>query len=442
VSAPQKEIHIKALTHQLALVQDKSSSTLVLEGGLGSGKTFAAVLKMLSLIDDSPGVPGLWVEPTLDLIGSILLPTITEFFEQWAIPWRYATQYDGAKSVLIVHHGTRKQTIVYLRSGDKPERIVGFKVGWFILDEADSMDGAVWKRSVARVRDSRARYLQFIAVFTPEEGYNWTWDMFHARPAPGTRVIAGIPTSANIHNPSTYVSSLEGVAADEELARYLTGKRSSAKGLVYKRYDDKCNAPCVDPLNGRLIIGADFNVGKMCWVFGTLRGDKLLHIWGEHIGKDIDTIRMAEEAKEILWRVHQKHGGRDTKEYVWRRCALIPDASAGARRTSSAGLATDLQHLIDAGFDVNKPTINPPVKDRVFNVNAAFHGGYLMVDKDACPELHRCLTQQPWSKDGSEPDKTKGLDHAVDALGYAVNYCIPIDVPRGNMLRDTSRGWR
>ena len=58
-------------------------------------------------------------------------------------------------------------------------------------------------------------------------------------------------------------------------------------------------------------------------------------------------------------------------------------------------------------------------------VNNAFAKNKLCIDIDRCPELTDALEQQIWLPNG-QPDKTTGLDHIVDALGYMVSYLMPV----------------
>lgn len=419
--------------HQADIVEDRTHLTIALEGGLGCGKTFAALVKMLELIEAQPGVPGLWIEPTYGLIGSILLQKVAALFDQWGISWRYYTRHKGTSEVLIVHAGTARETMVYLRSAEHPERIVGFEVAWFILDEADQMDREVWRRCVQRHRHPSSKRKQRVVVYTPEPGFNWTYTVFHEERKPSMLVIDGVPTSANPHNGSSYVEDLIESHDDDERARVLTGKRTALTGLVYKRLDaQKHNRVCANPLDGQVFVGADFNWTRMAWIVGRYaRGE--FHIWGEVVRDHTDTIAQAEALADFL--VHEFHSrgyGAMDRKTILKRVHVIPDASAGQHRTSSAHTASDIDHLVRAGFDVRRPAKNPFVADRIFSVNMAFFEDRLFIDAARCPVLWRCLQRQPWDDRKQEPSKKGDLDHAPDALGYAVYWYEPRALRRGN----------
>ncbi|MCY1309600.1 hypothetical protein D9M70_597090 [compost metagenome] len=93
---------------------------------------------------------------------------------------------------------------------------------------------------------------------------------------------------------------------------------------------------------------------------------------------------------------------------------------------------TDIDLLEQAGFHVNAPEANPPVKDRVNAMNAMFCNATgerrYLVNADRCPTYADCLEQQVWADNG-EPDKSQGADHSNDAAGYFIHQRFPIVRP-------------
>jgi Terminase RNaseH-like domain len=113
--------------------------------------------------------------------------------------------------------------------------------------------------------------------------------------------------------------------------------------------------------------------------------------------------------------------------YEGHQIIVYPDASGRARDSNNAS-ASDLQLLRGAGFQVFTNPANPAVKDRVLAMNSMIHADgrrRLRVNPDGCPTLVEALEKQAYTKNG-EPDKTSGLDHIVDAMGYFVAYRYPI----------------
>lgn len=103
---------------------------------------------------------------------------------------------------------------------------------------------------------------------------------------------------------------------------------------------------------------------------------------------------------------------------------FYPDASGGSRRTVDAS-TSDLQIIRNAGYSVRAPRANPPVKDRILAVNAALDKCRVWINDTACKSLAEALEQQAYDKNGM-PDKSSGLDHHPDALGYLIHERMPV----------------
>jgi hypothetical protein len=433
-----REIDVELLAHQADIVNDMTTPILVLEGGLGCGKTVTALVKMLALAEASPGVPGLLVEPTTDLLGTIFIATCNELLDLWGIPYQYRTQWEGRRDVLLLWPNTRKQTPVYLRSGDKPHRIVGFKVGWFIIDEADQMTGEVWRRCVGRKRDARAKSNQAIAVYTPEPGYNWTWTRFHEKRTERMRVIEGISSRSNRHNPDGYFSELVEAHDDVEVTRVTEGRRSSREGLVFRRFDEARNIkPAAEPAANMLEMWCDFNVAMMhwsCWSISSVRA----HCVGEIVLEDTDTMECAEAAAR-WWAdvISAQRGHRISPHDAARQVTCIIDAAGENASTSST--RSDAEILRQVGFTVRHKTTNPRIDESILATNVALADGWLCFDRAKAPKTTRAVELQPYGPDGKplkgtgSREKVKaGLDHATDGVRYGVWFHRPVHLRHGN----------
>lgn len=157
----------------------------------------------------------------------------------------------------------------------------------------------------------------------------------------------------------------------------------------------------------------DFNVDNMAAVAAVKRIAKGAHEDGALIVfrefTDVfDTPTLCRGAREVF-------KGHSVVAY--------PDAAGRARDTRGATVS-DYTIIKDHGFTIKSKPKNPPIKDRVSAVNLAFEQNRLFVDCDACPNLAEALEQQTY-KNGL-PDKSSGIDHVLDALGYLVSYMFPV----------------
>jgi hypothetical protein len=166
-----------------------------------------------------------------------------------------------------------------------------------------------------------------------------------------------------------------------------------------------------------LHIGQDFNVGKMASVVYVQRGQNyhaVDELWGMH-----DTSHTIETINN-KYQNHSKY--------------LYPDVSGNQRHTSATASQTDLSLFGAAGYQIVRGTTNPAIKDRVNAMNTGFLNAlgesHLYVNVKRCPNLTRCLEQQPLGDDG-KPEKKKDLDHLPEAAGYAAYRLLPIRAGSG-----------
>ena len=99
---------------------------------------------------------------------------------------------------------------------------------------------------------------------------------------------------------------------------------------------------------------------------------------------------------------------------------IHPDPAGAQRRTSAQG-RTDIQILRDAGFRVLAMSSHPLVRDRVNVTNARFctaDGKRQLYVDPSCTKSIEAYERLTYREGTSEPDKTSGYDHPVDALGY------------------------
>ena len=113
----------------------------------------------------------------------------------------------------------------------------------------------------------------------------------------------------------------------------------------------------------------DFNVGNMSSVVHVLRDGKPIAV--EEITQAYDTPEMCQIIKE-------RYKDKGHAIYVY------PDSSGGSRKTVDAS-KTDLSIIQSHGFQLRAKKKNPPVKDRINSMNAAFKNGY-KVNVKQCPE--------------------------------------------------------
>lgn len=428
-----RRVKISLLPAQAQFLGDLENRTVALIGGYGGGKTRAGILWLIDRTARNYPCAGLYVAPTYPMVRDIAVRTFREVFDQTGIPY----VWHRSDSIITFMRMGREHEI-YLRSGDRPERLVGFNAGHALLDEPGQMDAEVYDRVIGRVRDPRAKIRQVGLTGTPE-GYNWLHHVLIEKPAPGTAVYRA-RTFDNPFLPKEYIDGMLARYPENLVRQYLSGEFVRLEGNVYSfnRADHvrKCEKAFLP--GAQVVVGADFNVGKMAWIAARKLGDEL-HIFDEIITEDTNTFEQTDLVASALvkrWGADMAghiHIGMQSRESLLREITVCADASGAARRTS----ATESDHAIirRAGFNMAGGRSNAHIRDRVASVNDRLRRKRLFVDP-SCTETIRVLEQRGYTADG-RPEKNdanpkQDLSHTADALEYVVHHFFPVTGPRGN----------
>lgn len=431
-----RSAEVDILPHQAELVADTTSDTLIGVAGLGSGKTQGIVYKALSIAAVNGSVPTYVVEPTYPMVRKILVPAFEETLTNLRVPYTY-NKIDHLLRVRMAG----KWCPIQLESGEHPERLKGPNIGSALIDEAGMQKAEVWRHLPPRCRHPDARVRQFVAVGTPEglnEFQEWAegpWDTARR----GVRRVIRAQTYDNLFlqpSPQEYVRSKLSHLDETDIDQYVRGLFVARGTRVYRSFQrDIHGMPAHNFSRIPIVVGADFNVGKMAWVVGVVRQDEL-HIVGEVVRRDTTTW----EQGEALTRYVQDLLARDGSPYlpiadVRRMITIHCDPSAKSRSTRAN--RSDVEQLRDMGFEVQCNLSPIPIRDRVMSVNARFRIKKALVDVAACPELTASLEKQGRDKNGDpekDSDPMRDLSGPVDALGYLV-WGYPhwrATVPQGN----------
>ena len=384
-------------------------------GGYGSGKTQAKLWQAIMECLAYPGFRYGLYSPSFQLMKLSDIPRIIEFFAERRIP------IDFNKGDFIFTLPRDSQII--LRSIDRPETIVAYETHRAGVDELDTLSSDkaldVWNRIMARTRAKyyhNKKLLQnVIRVYSTPEGFRFCYLRWGRELGPGYARIRA-PTSSNAkHLPPDYIQKLEQNYTEQLAQAYLKGHFvNMTTGSVYPDFDRVANhRDTVAQPNDELLIGQDFNVNAMASIVCVTReldGEETLHAVAEHV-KMRDTPAMLKKIGE---------------SYRRQPITFYPDA-AGDHRNSLDATTTDVSLIVDAGYTVDMPQANPPVKDRIMTMNARFHSAddkrHLFVNTEACPVLTEALETHAYDNKG-QPEKPSGPEdpsHVNDALGYVVH---------------------
>lgn len=396
--------------------------------GFGSGKTWVGCAALSKHFWEWPRIEAGYFAPTYPQIRDIFYPTMEEVAEDWGL----RTKVNESNHEVHIFEGRRYRGTIICRSMEKPETIVGFKIGHALVDELDVLKAKkaqqAWRKIIARMRYKVDGLRNGVDVTTTPEGFKFVFQQFvkQVREKPELASRYGLVQASTFDNelnlPEDYIPSLLESYPEQLIEAYLRGQFVNLlSGSVYNAFDRRLNA-CQDTIRPGepLFIGMDFNVGKMAAV---------VHVKRDGQPRAVDEITGANDTPDMIRRLKERYWKHDGKDFQ-KTCEIriYPDASGDSRRSVNASV-TDLALLKQAGFAVIAPPANPPVKDRINSMNGMFCNAQgerrYLVNVDACPTYTECLEQQVWDDKG-EPDKKQGHDHANDAAGYFIHREYPI----------------
>lgn len=388
------KLEIQTLIHQRDFIQSKAVHTALI-AGFGAGKSYAGVAKTIIKKLMYPNINVAYYLPTYGLINDVAFP---KFIQQLQL---YGIDFTVNRSENIIKIG--KSNII-LRNMSDPERIIGYEVGYSLIDETDALTkdkmSDVFMKIIGRNRSRLpdGSINQTDVVGTPE-GFKWLYEFFIKNQTDSKEVIRA-KTYDNPFLPKGYIDTLKETYTEAQVNAYLDGEFVNLNSAsVYSSYNRKAHDTDILPLpNEQLYVGLDFNITNMNAVVHVLRNDKLYAV-GE-IYASYDTQSVCDVLKE---------------NYKGHNMIMIPDASGNARSTSGA---SDFSILKQNGFTIDAPKKNPNVNERVNSVNLAFQNDRYYVNSKTCRNYSEALENQAY-KNGI-PDKSSGFDHITEAGGYCV----------------------
>ena len=385
--------------------------------GYGSGKTWVGCMAKCLQYWAHPGINQGYFAPTYPHIRDIFFPTIEE------VAYGLGLNVDIKEGNKEVHfyEGRKYRGTTICRSMEKPQSIIGFKIGHALIDELDILPTQkaqmAWQKILARMRYNLPDIKNGVDVTTTPEGFKFVHQMFKAAPQDKPELLKnyGLIQASTYDNeinlPAGYIESLLEIYPSQLIAAYLDGQFVNLQsGSVYRNYDrDINNSTEVIQPNEVLNIGMDFNVGHMAATIYVPRENGWHAV--EELKELFDTPDMIKVIKERF--LDKGH-----------RIKVYPDATGKNRKSHDASIS-DLALLKQAGFSIIVNSRNPAVKDRILAVNKQFELLNLWVNVKKCPTVARCLEQQTYDDNG-EPDKKGGSDHQNDASGYPIVTEFPI----------------
>jgi len=388
-----------------------------ISGGLGSGKSSAATIRLITKMISDTGINTLYGMPTYDLLKLRAMPGVEDDLQRMGFDYRV-----NKSDYYIEIMGYGK---IYFRSYDRPQRWVAFEVAHTILDELDTLKlndaELVWRKATERTRQKcKDDVINTIGVVTtPDMGVNGfvckRWggndntaleDGFH---------LIFADTRDNFHNPKGYYEQIMSNYDPLLAEMYTQGKFVSlTRNKVYHYFNRERHHSdrVITDADKVLHVSIDFNVGGCC-------SNAFIIENNEPVAVDEFT---SHDTAEFISNLNDRYDGK--------KVIVYPDASGGNSATNAS--ASDIGIIEQAGLQCDAPKKNPFIRDRVNSVNSLLAKNKFKLNTDKCPMLTLALESQGYDDKG-DPEKFHqhpAIDDWLDAMGYFIHrrYAINKDV--------------
>jgi hypothetical protein len=445
VSAPisehDREIIVGLTPQQAALLADTSQGIdqafhlIAFVGGVGCGKTRGLSMKAKQLADENPGCFGVVVMPTIDMLVRVFIKDMLALLDEWGFVADVDYTYEKRAMCMTFFYDDGSKSEIYFRPSLDPRRLVGGSAAWFIIDEAEDNPEDTFVELAKRTRAPRARLRQAVVAGTPESLGGWFYRECEGQRRPHTHLIRA-STKDNHFLPRGYADGLARHLDEQSRKLYLDGHFVARSGRVYTHFDRDIHITPLDAtkLDGDYVMGCDFGRGVMAWVFGVVV-DEVLYIVGEIAKEQMDTLTCARDARR-WWVDFFAAQGVNFDEY-----RAAQQVTAYIDPAGQAGSISDARILQDQGFNVRYHVKHPRIRDRVNSVQEKLSKRELFIDDERAPYVTRCIGGQTFDKfglpeKGRPRDGLRGLDHAVDALGYLIEFRWPASAGGGPTITE------
>jgi hypothetical protein len=321
---------------------------------------------------------------------------------------RWAKRINESELSITLKNGST----ISLKGADNADSLRGVGLDYLVMDEFADIDPEAWYEVLRPTLADKQGGALFIG--TPKGLGNWSHELYC------------MPLEQSEQWASFQYTTIEGgnVKPEEiEAARRDLDERTfrqefmatfeTYSGRIYYAFDRKDNTGIIEQYDTSVLyIGMDFNIDPMSVVIAVRIGDTLYVI---------DEIRMfSSNTQEAVEEIKSR--------YPRSKIFVYPDPAAHQRKTSAGG-ATDITILANAGFVVKAPRSHTPIRDRINAVNSRLKGSdgvSRLIISPKCKYTIEGLEKHTYKEGTTQPDKDSGYDHMMDALGYMVDYLFPI----------------
>lgn len=350
-----------------------------------------------------------YVAPTYKMAKQIMWNVLVD-----AVPKEWVRKYNESNLIITLVNGSR----IELKGADKPDSLRGVGIDFLVLDEYQDMSEDTWTKVLRpTLADTKGHAL---IIGTPKQ-YNalykaYTYGQNAKNVKKGLWESWQFPTITSPFIPESEIEAAKQDMDEKSFNQEFLASFEVMSGRVYYTFDRNIHVGEYK-FNPKLPIwvGMDFNIDPMSAVIAQPQPDGEVWVIGEIVRFSSNTEEICDELDNQFFR-HQK------------QITIYPDPAGGQRQHARG--ESDLDIMREKGFKkIKHRKKHPIIADRVNSVNRMLKtasGGVRLRIDSSCHHLIKSLEQTIYKPNSRDVDKTIGVEHSADALGYMIEYEFPL----------------
>jgi phage terminase large subunit len=386
----------ESLTGPQRAVWDSPERFKLLCSGRRFGKTYLCIARLIAWGIEHPGSLNWYVTQNYKSAKQIAWRQLRAM-----IPTEMFAKKNEAELSVELTNGS----VIALKGAENADALRGVSLSSLIVDEAAYVKQEAWEMVLRPALSDQGGPAWFI---TTPAGLNWFHSLWEAAQEQDDWQTFSFTTVEGGNVPPEEVAAAKRTLDERTFRQEYLASFETLTGRVYPDFSDDNITTDVADTGGDILWGTDFNVSVMAGVLASRVGDTI-HIWDEVTVKQSNT-------DEVCAMLQQR--------FPDRRIVAYPDPTGSARKTSAAG-ETDHGIIRKYGFSCISPKHPWAVKDKINATNWLCRnaaGQIRLFIHPRCKHTIKALKNVTY-KEGAEDyviDKTAGIEHWTDGLGYLV----------------------
>lgn len=373
---------------------------IVLIAGRRFGKTYLAIAKLIETAIRTAGSTSWYIAPTYRQAKMIAWRILKRY-----VPKHMRDEINEQELRIVLTNGSE----ISLKGADNPDSLRGVGLHLAVLDEFQDMASDVWGTVIRPMLATTGGRAIFIG--TPK-GYNHFYDLFmQAKMGLAGWGAFHFTTLQGGYVPLEEVLEvrMDPTITLREFKQEWEASFENLTGRVYDNFSRIANIKTVDyDHTAPVVVGMDFNIDPMTASLAHFLNNEL-RFFDEVSIRNSNTQEMSEE-------IHRRY------PLSKGRLTCYPDPAGKSGSTKAVVGTTDYTILKQNGFKVYSPGHAYKITDRVNTVNAMLKNASgvrrMFFDPINCARTIKALDGQCYKEGTKIPDKTAGLDHHCDNVGY------------------------